>query len=87
MKVHVTGIGDFQLKQIDVLQDPNSLQRAHKVPKGDQMLIETSSEGVSASFILQILLDQCGPLKCNMYAGFSSTRSSVTGSSDSGKCA
>ena len=46
IQVHVTGIGDFQLKQIDVLEDPDLLQRAHKAVKGNQMQIESSSKEV-----------------------------------------
>mgnify|MGYP006950756100 CR=1 FL=1 len=49
IQVHVTGMGDFQLKQIDVLEDPHLLQRAHKTVKGNQMQIESYAAEVRES--------------------------------------
>lgn len=48
--VHLTGLGDFQLKQIDILEDPCPMRQDHKVLKAEQMQIETSS-GEEASLV------------------------------------
>lgn len=38
--VHLTGVGDFQLKQVDVLEDPCPLRQDHKGRKGEAMELE-----------------------------------------------
>ncbi|KAI5062820.1 hypothetical protein GOP47_0021367 [Adiantum capillus-veneris] len=41
--VHLTGLGDYQLKQVDVLEDPCSLRQDHKGPKDEAMELEKAS--------------------------------------------
>lgn len=38
--VHLTGLGDFQLKQVDILEDPCPLRQDHKGFKGEPMDLE-----------------------------------------------
>ncbi len=43
MQVHVAGVGDFQLSQVDTLEDPcpiHQQQKQSSAVKGDNMLIE-----------------------------------------------
>eukprot|EP00250_Pteridium_aquilinum_P012088 c20503_g1_i1 orf=59-2500(+) len=41
--VHLTGLGDFQLKQVDILEDPYALRRDHKGLKSESMELEDLS--------------------------------------------
>lgn len=38
--MHLTGLGDFQLKQVDILEDPCPLRQDHKGFKGEPMDLE-----------------------------------------------
>lgn len=40
--VHLTGLGDFQLKQVDILEDPFPMRQDQKALKADDMQIEHS---------------------------------------------
>ncbi|MCO5591753.1 hypothetical protein L7F22_045745 [Adiantum nelumboides] len=41
--VHLTGLGDYQLKQVDILEDPCSLRQGHKLLKDEAMELEKAS--------------------------------------------
>lgn len=44
--IHLTGLGDFQLKQVDTLEDPCPFRRDHKgLLKGEPMELENSANG------------------------------------------
>lgn len=44
VQVHLAGVGDFQLSQIDIIDDPWPLrQRQRQQVKGDGMLVEEDS--------------------------------------------
>jgi hypothetical protein len=44
VQVHLAGVGDFQLSQIDIIDDPWPLrQRQRQQVKGDGMLVEEES--------------------------------------------
>lgn len=40
MQVHLAGVGDFQLKQIDMVEDPCPLRQQKRHTSGDVMQVE-----------------------------------------------
>lgn len=50
MQVHLAGVGDFQLKQIDLVEDPCPLrQQKRQHASGESMQVEDESSGQKVS--------------------------------------